>query len=129
MILQSSLYMFPVSTTPIIRSKQNCNYSLRYCAATSLQRGQASLATLEGGSCTGSVVNNRPTHLLLTTDPVLCEQLRLHLCQLLNLTNHPVQTQYTPVAYRGGVWGVQPPSEIPKAFQNCAKLNPIGENC
>ena len=95
MILQSSLYMFPVSTTPIIRSKQNCNYSLRYCAATSLQRGQASLATLEGGSCTGSVVNNRPTHLLLTTDPVLCEQLRLHLCQLLNLTNHPVQTEYT----------------------------------
>jgi len=72
----SSLYMFRVSTTPIIRSTQNCNYSLRYwscflcsylpptwpsypssgvhktvttasvpghvfCAATSLQRGQA----------------------------------------------------------------------------------------
>jgi len=33
--------MFRVSTTPIIRSIQNCNYSLRYCAATSLQRGQA----------------------------------------------------------------------------------------
>ena len=32
--------MFRVSTTPIIRSTQNCNYSLRYCAATSLQRGQ-----------------------------------------------------------------------------------------
>jgi len=51
----SSLYMFRVSTTPIIRSTQNCNYSLRYCAATSLQRGQASMAsltTLEGGSCT-----------------------------------------------------------------------------
>jgi len=48
----SSLYMFRGSTTPIIRSTQNCNYSLRYwsyfCAATSLQRGQASLATLEG---------------------------------------------------------------------------------
>ena len=50
--------MFRVSTTPIIRSTQNCNYSLRYCAATSLQRGQASLlvkaslVTLEGGSCT-----------------------------------------------------------------------------
>ena len=29
----SSLYMFRVSTTPIIRSTQNCNYSLRYCAA------------------------------------------------------------------------------------------------
>jgi len=33
-----------VSTPPIFRSKQNCNYSLRYssyfCAATSLQRGQ-----------------------------------------------------------------------------------------
>jgi len=37
----SSLYMFRVSTTPIIRSTQNCNYSLRYSAATSLQRGQA----------------------------------------------------------------------------------------
>ena len=48
----SSLYMFQVSTTPIIRSTQNCNYSLRCCAATSLQCGQASLATLEGGSCT-----------------------------------------------------------------------------
>jgi len=51
----SSLYMFRVSTTPIIRSTQNCNYSLRYwsyfCAATTLQRGQGSLATLEGGSC------------------------------------------------------------------------------
>jgi len=50
----SSLYMFRVLTTLIIRSTQNCNYSLRYwsyfCAATSLQRGQ--LATLEGGSCT-----------------------------------------------------------------------------
>ena len=33
--------MFRVSTTPIIRSTQNCNYSLRYCTATSLQRGQA----------------------------------------------------------------------------------------
>ena len=40
-----SLYTFRVSTTPIIRSMQNCNYSLRYCAAISLQRGQASLAT------------------------------------------------------------------------------------
>ena len=33
----SSLYMFRVSTTPIIRSAQNCNYSLQYwlyfCAA------------------------------------------------------------------------------------------------
>jgi len=48
----SSLYMFRVSTTPIIRSTQNCNYSLRYCAATYLQRDQASLAALEGGSCT-----------------------------------------------------------------------------
>ena len=35
----SSLNMFRVSTTPIM-STQNCNYSLRYCAATSLQRGQ-----------------------------------------------------------------------------------------
>jgi len=41
------LYMFRVSTTPIIRSKQNCNYSLRYWSATSFQCGQASSATLE----------------------------------------------------------------------------------
>jgi len=40
-----------------IRSTQNCNYSLRYCAATSLQRGQASLATLEGGSCTTNMTS------------------------------------------------------------------------
>ena len=37
----SSLYMFRVSTTPIISSKQNCNYSLQYCAAASLQHGQS----------------------------------------------------------------------------------------
>ena len=36
----NSFYMFRVSTTPIIRITQNCNYSLRYCAATSLQCGQ-----------------------------------------------------------------------------------------
>jgi len=40
----SSLYMFRVSNTPIIRSTQICNYSLWYwsyflCATTSLQRG------------------------------------------------------------------------------------------
>jgi hypothetical protein len=33
----SSLYMFRVSATPIIRSTQNCNYNLRYCVATYLQ--------------------------------------------------------------------------------------------
>jgi hypothetical protein len=53
----SSLYMFRVSTTPIIRSTQNFNYSLRYCAATSLQRGQACLVTLEGGSCTKNMTS------------------------------------------------------------------------
>jgi hypothetical protein len=31
------------------------------------------------------------------------------------------------VAYRGGVQIPHP--EIPKALQNCAKLNPICENC
>jgi len=36
----SSLYTFRVST-PIIRSTQNCNYILRYCAATSFQYDQA----------------------------------------------------------------------------------------
>ena len=33
--------MFRVSTISLIRSTQNCNYSLQYCAATSIQRGQA----------------------------------------------------------------------------------------
>jgi len=42
----SSLYMFRVSTTTIIRSTQNYNYNPRYCAATSLQRGQ--LGHVEG---------------------------------------------------------------------------------
>jgi hypothetical protein len=46
----SSMYMFRVSTTPIIRSTQNCNNSLRYwsyfCAATFLQRDQVSLAVV-----------------------------------------------------------------------------------
>ena len=37
-----------------------------------------------------------------------------------------ILTHYKSVAYRGGgVWCVQPPPEIPKAFQNRAKINPI----
>ena len=51
----SSLYMFRVSTTPIIRSTQNCNYSLRYWSyflCSYLPPTWPSLATLEGGSCT-----------------------------------------------------------------------------
>ena len=41
---------------------------------------------------------------------------------------------YITAAYRGGGGGFEvfkPPStpEIPKAFQNCAKQNPICENC
>ena len=42
---------------PWNRCTQNCNYSLRYCAATSLQRGQESLATLEGGSYTRNMTS------------------------------------------------------------------------
>jgi len=51
----SSLYMLRVSTTPIIRSTQNCNYSLRYWSyflCGYLHPTWRSLATLEGGSCT-----------------------------------------------------------------------------
>jgi len=48
----SSLYMFRVSTTPIIGSIQNCNYSLRYCGSIYLPPTWPSLVTLEGGSCT-----------------------------------------------------------------------------
>ena len=50
----SSLYMFGVSTTPIIRSTQNCNYSLRYLSyflCSYLPPTWPSFATLEGGSC------------------------------------------------------------------------------
>jgi hypothetical protein len=50
----SSLNVFRVSATPVIRSTQNCNYSLRYWSyfLCSYLPGQASLAKLEGGSCT-----------------------------------------------------------------------------
>jgi len=42
-----------------------------------------------------------------------------------NIKFHEKSNQWvTPVAYRGGVWGVQPPPEIPKTLQNRAKLNP-----
>jgi len=48
----SSLYMFRVSTTPIIRSTKNCNYSLRYWSyilCSYLPPKWPSLVTLEGG--------------------------------------------------------------------------------
>ena len=51
----SSLYMFRESTTPIISSTQNCNYSLRYWSyflCSYLPPKWPSLTTLEGGSCT-----------------------------------------------------------------------------
>jgi len=47
----SSLYVFRVSTTPIIRSTQNCKYSLRYWSyflCSYLPPTWLSLATLEG---------------------------------------------------------------------------------
>ena len=65
----NSLYMFQASTTPIIRSTQNCNYSHQYwsyfCAATSLQCGQPWLATLEGGS------HNSINALMKAIEPIL----------------------------------------------------------
>ena len=51
----SSLYMFRVSTTPIIRSTQNCNCSLRYWSyflCIYFPPTWPSLATLKGGNCT-----------------------------------------------------------------------------
>ena len=51
----SSLYMFRGPTTPIIRTTQNCNYSLRYWSYFFMQLPPsnvtklAGLATLEGG--------------------------------------------------------------------------------
>jgi len=66
----SSPYMFRMSTTPIIRSTQNCKYSLRYwscvCAAISLQCGPWPLTALEGSSCT----KDRPVPEAVVT--VLC---------------------------------------------------------
>ena len=50
----SSLYMFRMLTTPIIRSTQNSNYSLRYWSyflCNYLPPTWSSLDTLEGGSC------------------------------------------------------------------------------
>ena len=46
------LYIFRVSTTPIIRSIQNCNYSLQYWSyfLCSYLPPWPGLATLEGGS-------------------------------------------------------------------------------
>jgi len=49
----SSLYSFRVSNTPIIRSTQNCNCSLRY--RSYLPATWPSLAMLEGGSCTKKI--------------------------------------------------------------------------
>jgi hypothetical protein len=40
-------------------------------------------------------------------------------------TGKKPRTHCEAVAYRGGVWGVQTPLEIPKALQNRAKLNPV----
>jgi len=61
-ILQVHSTCFGVSTTPIIRSTQNCNYSLQYSAAT-YPPTWPSLATLEGqknitstGGCSYSFV-------------------------------------------------------------------------
>ena len=44
----SSLYMFRVSTTPIIRSTQNCNYSLRYWSYFFVQLPPSNAAKLVG---------------------------------------------------------------------------------
>jgi hypothetical protein len=56
----SSLYMFRVSATPITRSTQKCNYSHQYwsyfCAATFLQRSQASLTP---ETCRVNLQNNK----------------------------------------------------------------------
>ena len=53
-ILQFPLYMFRVSTTPIM-STQNCNYSL----CSYLHPTWPSLATLEGGRCTKNMTSTR----------------------------------------------------------------------
>ena len=42
----SSLYMFRVSTTPIFRSTQNCNYSLRYWSYFFVQLPPSNVAKL-----------------------------------------------------------------------------------
>jgi len=42
----SSLYIFRVSTTPIIRSTQNCNYNLRYWLCCAVQLPPSNVAKL-----------------------------------------------------------------------------------
>ena len=59
-ILQVHSTCFGMSTTPIIRSTQNCNYSLRYWSyvlCSYLPPMWSSLATLEGGSCKQNMTN------------------------------------------------------------------------
>ena len=56
----SSLYTFRVSKTPIIRSTQNCNYSIQVLVIFFVQLppfNVAKLATLEGGSCTKNMTS------------------------------------------------------------------------
>jgi len=53
----SSLYMFRVSTTPIIRSTRNCNYSLLNWSRCAVQLPPSNVATLELGSCTKNINN------------------------------------------------------------------------
>ena len=107
----SSLYMFRVSTTPIIKSTQNCNCSLRdwaYFLCSYLP--QASLATLEGGSCTVpeavvTVLCNpddgcgwHPKHVEWT-----CRKIKRELCVLSRWTVNNVDRSqsYAPANYAG----------------------------
>jgi len=57
----SSLYMFRVSTTPIIRSTQNCNFSFRYWSTW------PTFAKLEGGSCTKNMTVSEAVFTVLCT--------------------------------------------------------------
>ena len=52
-------------------------------------------------------------------------------CSPVSFYYRPFVPKYLSKQWRTeGVWGVQtPPPEIPMALQNCAKLNPICENC
>ena len=49
-----SLYIFRVSTTPIIRSTQNCNYSLRYWSFFFVQLPPSNVAKLNYDSLSSS---------------------------------------------------------------------------
>jgi hypothetical protein len=71
---QTSLYKFRVSTTPIIRSTQNCNYSLPVLIIFFMQLPPSNVAKLY---CTGFVFQSHPSSGVHKTVTKACGTVRL----------------------------------------------------